>query len=292
MLCISDVHGNFPDLSGKEITKYVENHINNHLPIVHMNKVVEWGLAVILGISGAAGCAPVSKSPKLDDYDIALQWKRDAESEYEEDIIRPKLERALKQFQVAREHGTKPLDSLLQEADIYSMLGDPVTALKLADEVIKQDPAAVAYSVKGLIEQRHGYFAYAVRSFTTSLEKTDHHDVRWARAESYIGLSISRTKIRKDFVEKALEDLDKYIATKKEEPDGYFMKASAQCMLEKSISNKPHSREAYETMKHGVELVTQGKKLRRKILQESYPAILLQFKELEKEYEPNPEKRQ
>jgi len=271
------------------LPKYVENHINNHLPIVYMNKVVEWGLVVILGVSGAAGCTPDKKSPKLDDYDIALQWKRDAESEYDEDAGRTKLERALKQFQTAREHGTKPLDSLLQEADIHSMLGDPVTALKLADEVIKQDPAPVAYSVKGLIEQRHGYFAYAIRSFTTSLEKNDYPDVRWARAESYIGLSISRTKIRREFVEKALEDIDKYIASRKDEPDGYLMKASAQCMLEKSISNKPHSKEAYETMKHGVALVTQGKKLRRKILQESYPAVLLQFKELEKEYEPKKE---
>ena len=168
-----------------------------------MNRVSEWGIALLLGVASATGCMP-QKSPKVDNYTIALDSKEKALAEHDEEVRRSGLEQALKQFQNAREYGIKPLDSLLQEADIYSVLGDPIKALELADKVIEKDPAAIAYFVKGRIENRHGYFAYAVGSLTKSLELEERPETRWERSNSYLRLAVLGNRIIPEKVEKAI----------------------------------------------------------------------------------------
>ena len=257
-----------------------------------MNRVSEWGLALILGVGSATGCTQ-EKSPEVNDYTIALDWKEKALAEYDEEIRRSNLEKALKQFQNAREHGTKPLDSLLHEAEIHSMLGDPITALKLADKVIEKDPVAIAYFSKGQIEKRHGYFAYAVRSFTKSLELEERPETRWARSESYMGIAVTRNGIIQKPVENAKEDINKYIEMRPEEPDGYLLKVGIQCMLAKAKYDKPHDEEAFEALKYAFEeLIYKGKQIKRELIKNNKDMLERQYNELKKEYEPKEEPKE
>jgi tetratricopeptide (TPR) repeat protein len=269
----------------------------------------EWGLAAIIAISSSSCTTTQTKpSPVVDNYTIALDMKRKAEQEPDSITRNIQYEQVLKQFQKSREYGIRPLDSLLQEADIHSLLGDPVTALDLADKVIKEDTESpVGFYVKGQIEQRHGYFAYAIRSFTTSIEKakarlsnSDDETLKsniaealWNRYNCHVALSIRlhpETKILAGPVEKAIKDMDEYIQLRKDEPDGYLAKGAAQCIMEKAKNDEPHNKEAYLTIKRGIELFKKGKQFRQKPFSLNPEGLLKEFEELKKIYEPEEKK--
>lgn len=276
----------------------------------------EWGLAAILAISSAS-CNTVKEPSRekpsvvVDNYIVALHMKREAEEESDDLMREIKYEHALKEFQKSREYGIRPLDSMLQEADIRSILGDPVTALELADKVTKEDAESpVGFYVKGQIEQRHGYHAYAVKSFTTSIEnakarlpkstgeeaeklKSNIAEALWDRYQCHIALSVrirSEVKILREPVEKALQDIEEYIQLRKDQPDGYIAKGAAQCVLEKAVNDKPHSKEAYLTVKKGIELIKSGKELTQKPFKGNKEGILKEFEEMKQTYEPEEKK--
>ncbi len=265
----------------------------------------EWGITALLLASGCAvkeqqstqsnGIERAEKIPhvKIDDYDIAMDLKNSAEIERNQYKRESLFKRALEQFKNAREHGTRPLDSLIQEADIHSLMGDQIKALDIADKYIQQNPkSSLGWFEKGIIDQRHGCHAYAVKNLTRAIELEDLPDTRWARCQSYLTLSITDkgNRILPEHVKKALEDINKYVESRKEEPDGYFYKAAAQCMLEKATNNKPDSKEAYETFKQGMQLFNEGKELRRAVFNKE--RILEDFIRLKKVYEPESPKAQ
>jgi tetratricopeptide (TPR) repeat protein len=255
----------------------------------------EWGLATILLFSGCAvkeqqipqnkiECDENIPHGKVDDYDIAMELKTRAETEDNQYIREAIFKRALKQFQTAREHGTKPLDSLIQEADIHSLIGDYETAHRTADKYIQQNPnEPLGWYKKATIDQRRNNHEDAAKHLTKAIELKDSPELRWERYISHIILSKEGTT-QIEHLEKALEDINKYIEARKEEPDGYFYKGVAQCMLEEATNQKKHNKEAYETFKQGKDLLDQGKEFKRTGFNKE--GILKTIKELKEHYEP------
>ncbi len=250
----------------------------------------EWGLTAILLFSGCASPAPERQANiprgKVDDYDIATELKNKAETEDNQYVREALFKRALKQFQTAREHGTRPLDSLIQEADIHSLIGDTKTAHDLTDKYIQQNPnEPLGWYQKAIIEKRLEHHEDAVKHFTKAIELKDSPELRWERYHSYLKLSVNpEEKLLREPIEKALEDISKYVEFKKEEPDGYFYKGVAHCMLEKAVNNKPHNKEAYETFKQGIKLLNEGKEFKRTGF--NTEGILETFSTLKEKYEP------
>jgi len=263
----------------------------------------EWGLATILLFSGCAvkeqqsmqsriECDENIPHGKVDDYDIAIELKTRAETEDNQYIREAIFKRALKQFQTAREHGTRPLDSLIQEADIHSLIGDYVTAHTTADKYIQQNPnEPLGWYQKATIDQRRDNHEDAVKHLTKAIELKDSPELRWERYHSYLKTSIQNNgeTIIPEPVKKSLEDISKYIEFRKEEPDGYFYKGIAQCMLEKATTNKPHNKEAYESFKQGIQLLNDGKEFKRADF--NTEGILETFKTLKNHYEPKAENK-
>ncbi len=251
----------------------------------------EWGLAITLFFSG---CAVKEQAPskteniprfKVDDYDIAMELKTRAETESNQYVREALFKRALEQFKIGREHGTRPLDSLIQEADIHSLLGNSDTAHITANKYIQQKPNdSLGWYKKAVIDQRSDNHEDAVKHFTKAIELQDSPELRWERYISHIILSKEEGTAQREHIEKALEDINKYIESRKEEPDGYFYKGVAQCMLEEATNQKKHNKEAYETFKQGKNLLDQGKEFKRTGFNKE--GILKTVKELKEHYEP------
>jgi len=255
----------------------------------------EWGLATILLFSGCAVKEQQSKIEcdeniphgKVDDYDIAMDLKTRAETEDNKYLREAIFKRALEQFKNAREHGTRPLDSLIQEADIYSLIGDYETAHAIADKYIQQNPnEPLGWYKKANIDQRRDNHEDSVNHLTKAIELKDSPELRWERYHSYLKIAVKDNGeiLLSDPIKKSLEDINKYIEFRKEEPDGYFYKGIAQCMLEKAVNAKPHNKEAYETFKQGIQLLNDGKEFKRAGF--NTEGILKTFKELKNQYEP------
>jgi tetratricopeptide (TPR) repeat protein len=194
---------------------------------------------------------------------------------------------ALQEFKLAE--NDKPIESQLKQAYCLSQLGEVSKAMDIADNVIKQEPSNLAFYVRGLIKQQNGWHAIAIRDFDKAIEIKDGPAARWARYSSYMSFSSTTEQIIVDGLLKALDDIDKYIEFKKEEPDGYLARYATISVLAFAEQNKEKVKESYDTLKTAFTLVEKGKPIARIDFKRNLHVFRLILDTLSKEYEPKKE---
>ncbi len=244
----------------------------------------ELGLAAI--ILGTAGCTQPQETRSevrtFNHYLRGLSLETLAEQQTNEKARTTLFADALQEFKLA-EHD-KPIESQLKQAYCLSQLGDVVKAIDIADNVVKQEPSNFAFYVRGLIKQHNGWHAMAIRDFDKAIDAKDEPAARWARYSSYMSFSSTTEQIVVSGLLKALDDINKYIEFKKEEPDGYLARYATISVLAFAEQDKEKVKESYDTLKTAFTLIDNGKPIFRADFQKNLKIFRLIFESLEKEY--------
>jgi tetratricopeptide (TPR) repeat protein len=245
----------------------------------------EWGLAAIL--LGSVGCGTPKQETiearMVNHYQRGIELEQRAEAEQNELERKKIFATALLEFELSQPD--KPIDSKLKQAYCLSQLGETVKALDIADEVAAEQPSSRAFYTRGLIKQKQGWHAMAIKDFDKAIELQDQPEARWARYSSYMSFSSTTEQIIVDGLLKALDDIDKYIENKKEEPDGYLAKYSTISILAYAEQDKEKVKGAYETLKTAFKLIDSGKPITRDDFKKNLQVFRLILKTLAQEYE-------
>jgi tetratricopeptide (TPR) repeat protein len=245
----------------------------------------EWGLAAIL--LGSASCTQpkieTAEARIIDHYKRGMKIEQLAEAEQNDNRRKELFTSALREYELGEMD--KPADCKLKQAYCHSQLGNVVKAIDLTDSVIAKEPSNLAFYVRGLIKQKQGWHAMAIKDFDKSIELQDQPEARWARYSSYMSFSSTTEQIIVDGLLKALDDINKYIETKKEEPDGYLAKYSTISLLAYTEQDNEKVKDAYETLKTAFKLVDSGKPIAREDFKNNLQVFRLILKTLAQEYE-------
>jgi len=250
----------------------------------------ELGLAAI--ILGTAGCTQPQETRverhTFNHYLRGLSLETLAERQTDEKARTTLFADALQEFKLA-EHD-KPIESELKQAYCLSQLGETSKAIDLADTVVKQEPSNLAFYVRGLIKQHKGWHAMAIRDFDKSIDIKDAALVRLARYNSYMAFSVKVDEIIVDGVQKALDDIDKYVEMKKEEPDGHIYRYVTIGVLAYANQDKEKVKEAYQSLETAIKLIDRGNPIVHRELQQAEDLLRDVYSKLQKELEPKQKK--
>jgi tetratricopeptide (TPR) repeat protein len=245
----------------------------------------EWGLAAI--ILGTAGCSQPQETrleTRLADedsyYERAVALLKQADKESDKKKREDLYANAFNIFEYSRKHEDKEYDCLLRQADCISHLGDYLESIKMVDDVIvRSDTAelkANAFNFKGNIALRHEFPEMAEQCYTQAIKLKDSHQSRWNRYEARMKQATrvydNALNIRPDFAKNALEDLDKCIEFKPEEPDAFLAKYLVYGVIATSIENKEEQEKVIEKMYFSLKsfftLVDKGREMQRESMKQ------------------------
>ncbi len=233
----------------------------------------EWGLAGILMLSS---CSPTREAPQEKpslEYTLGVEFKDKADKEGNEDLY----EKAIKNYEKSIQQGNKIIESKLGQAYCHAQLKQKEKAFELVNEVLQKEHSNLAFYIKGQIEQIFEMHDEAIESYTKSIAIKDSPESRWSRYNCYMHAREGKPPQ----LEKALEDINKYIEFMPEEPDGYISKSLTYIYIHNANGKKEgDSTQVYQALKKAFKLRDEGKKFQRNIFNLSEPGLRQVYEEL------------
>jgi len=233
----------------------------------------EWGLALILALSS---CNTVREAPPEKpglEYKLGVEFTDKADKEGQKELY----EKAIEYFKKSEQQGNKTIESILKQAYCHAQLENKEKAFELINSVLKKEHSPLVFYAKGLAEQRFGMHDEAIESYTKSIEMGDSAGARWQRFNCYMHAKEEKPPQ----LDKALEDINRYIELMPDEPDGYISK-SLTCIFiyNKNGKKEEDSKQAYQALKAAFKLRDEGKEFKRQLFNLAEPGLRQEYEDL------------
>jgi tetratricopeptide (TPR) repeat protein len=207
----------------------------------------------------------------IDYYSDGLELMRKAEASDVRDESEVLYESALNKFKTSEKRQNKPYESMVQQAECLARLWETDKAFELINKVLKQKETSQAYAVRSIIYYNVRNIEKSVEDCTQAIKLDNSNaDAFWTRATAYL-----RTESKKEILEKAQEDIKKYIELRPNEPDGpYLLSNVLKIILYKEknlVQNDIIRKEYFKSLKNTLDIIDGGTEFRRGMFLNSLP---------------------
>ncbi|MCX6709091.1 MAG: hypothetical protein NTW67_05605, partial [Candidatus Woesearchaeota archaeon] len=171
-------------------------------------------------------------------------------------------------------------DAMIEYADCLSQSGDLKQALEWIDQALTLQKTDTAYNTKGLICAKNGFLSFAEECFTNAIAMKDTAQYRFHRFKT----RLQTAQAENSYLDKALEDIQKFTEFTPNEPEGYIFTASVYGIMMFTRRDADFAEDAYKSLKKAFELIDAGSKTTFNIAKLNELRAI--YNVLKKQYEP------